>query len=56
MRKTRSLEQWLNIIKEQQTRDLTITEFCQQHALSKTSFMPHEVSLMNHQAALFALK
>ncbi|WP_248291033.1 IS66 family insertion sequence element accessory protein TnpA [Pseudoalteromonas arctica] len=38
MRKTRSLEQWRNIIEEQQASDLTITEFCQQHALSKTSF------------------
>ncbi len=38
MRKMRSLEQWRNIIEEQQASDLTITEFCQQHALSKTSF------------------
>ncbi|WP_248291056.1 IS66 family insertion sequence element accessory protein TnpA [Pseudoalteromonas arctica] len=38
MRKTRSLEQWRSIIEEQQARDLTITEFCQQHALSKTTF------------------
>jgi len=38
MRKTRSLEQWRNIIEEQQASDLTITEFCQQRALSKTSF------------------
>ncbi|NMM39470.1 IS66 family insertion sequence element accessory protein TnpA [Pseudoalteromonas arctica] len=38
MRKTRSLEQWRNIIEEQQASDLTITEFCQQHALSKTTF------------------
>ena len=38
MRKTRSLELWRNIIEEQQASDLTITEFCQQHALSKTSF------------------
>ena len=38
MRKTRSLEQWRSIIEEQQASDLTITEFCQQHALSKTSF------------------
>ncbi|MDN3477004.1 IS66 family insertion sequence element accessory protein TnpB [Pseudoalteromonas sp. APC 3355] len=38
MRKTRSLEQWRNIIEEQQASDLTITEFCHQHALSKTSF------------------
>ncbi|MFK3864847.1 IS66 family insertion sequence element accessory protein TnpA, partial [Pseudoalteromonas rhizosphaerae] len=28
----RSLEQWRNIIEEQQASDLTITEFCQQHA------------------------
>jgi len=38
MRKTRSLEQWRSIIEEQQASDLTITEFCQQHALSKTTF------------------
>ncbi|WP_259399704.1 MULTISPECIES: IS66 family insertion sequence element accessory protein TnpA [unclassified Pseudoalteromonas] len=37
MRKIRSLEQWRNIIEEQQDSYLTITEFCQQHALSKTS-------------------
>ncbi|MFK3866068.1 IS66 family insertion sequence element accessory protein TnpA [Pseudoalteromonas rhizosphaerae] len=38
MRKMRSLEQWRNIIEEQQACYLTIAEFCQQHALSKTSF------------------
>ncbi|NMM42639.1 IS66 family insertion sequence element accessory protein TnpA [Pseudoalteromonas arctica] len=38
MRKTCSLEQWRSIIEEQQASDLTITEFCQQHALSKTTF------------------
>ena len=38
MRKTRSLEQWRSIIEEQQASDLTITEFCQQHVLSKTTF------------------
>jgi transposase-like protein len=38
MRKTRSLEQWRNIIEEQQSSDLTITEYCQQNALSKTTF------------------
>ncbi|MDN3380994.1 MULTISPECIES: IS66 family insertion sequence element accessory protein TnpB [unclassified Pseudoalteromonas] len=38
MRKTRSLEQWRNIIEEQQASNLTITEFCQQRALSKTTF------------------
>lgn len=38
MRKIRSLEQWHNIIKQQQASGLTIIEFCQQHALSKTSF------------------
>lgn len=38
MRKMRSLEQWRSIIEEQQASDLTITEFCLQHALSKTSF------------------
>lgn len=38
MRKMRSLEQWRNIIEKQQASDLTITEFCQQYALSKTSF------------------
>ena len=38
MRKTRSLEQWRSIIEEQQASDLTITDYCQQHALSKTSF------------------
>lgn len=38
MRKTRSLEQWRSIIEEQQASDLTITGYCQQHALSKTSF------------------
>jgi len=38
MRKMRSLEQWRNIIEEQQASDLTITEFCQQHGLPKTSF------------------
>ncbi|QBL09184.1 IS66 family insertion sequence hypothetical protein [Rheinheimera sp. D18] len=38
MRKSRSLEQWRNIIEEQQASDLTIAEYCQQHALSKTTF------------------
>ena len=38
MRKTRSLEQWRSIIEEQQASDLTITDYCQLHALSKTSF------------------
>ena len=38
MRKTRSLEQWRSIIEEQQASDLTITDYCLQHALSKTSF------------------
>jgi len=38
MRKMRSLEQWRNIIEEQQASDLTITDYCQQHVLSKTSF------------------
>jgi hypothetical protein len=38
MRKTRSLEQWRSIIEEQQASDLTITDYCQQHALSKSSF------------------
>ncbi|TMM45792.1 IS66 family insertion sequence element accessory protein TnpA [Colwellia ponticola] len=38
MRKTRSLEQWRGIIEEQQSSDLTITEYCQQNALSKTTF------------------
>lgn len=38
MRKMRSLELWRDIIEEQQASDLIITEFCQQHALSKTSF------------------
>ncbi|AQP98325.1 hypothetical protein B0W48_16425 [Pseudoalteromonas aliena] len=38
MRKTRSPEQWRNIIEEQQASDLTITEYCQQNALSKTTF------------------
>ncbi|MBH0025890.1 IS66 family insertion sequence element accessory protein TnpB [Pseudoalteromonas sp. SWN29] len=38
MRKTRSLEQWRNIIEEQQASDLTITDYCNQNALSKTTF------------------
>ncbi|MEI8668599.1 MULTISPECIES: IS66 family insertion sequence element accessory protein TnpA [unclassified Pseudoalteromonas] len=38
MRKTRSLEQWRSIIEEQQVSNLTITDYCQQNALSKTSF------------------
>ncbi|WP_213611182.1 IS66 family insertion sequence element accessory protein TnpB [Pseudoalteromonas sp.] len=38
MKKTRSLEQWRSIIEEQQASDLTIIDYCQQHALSKTSF------------------
>ncbi|KZN57926.1 IS66 family insertion sequence element accessory protein TnpA [Pseudoalteromonas luteoviolacea] len=38
MRKMRNLEQWRDIIKQQQASGLTIIEFCQQHALSKTSF------------------
>lgn len=38
MRKTRSLEQWRSIIEDQQSSDLTITEYCQQNALSKTTF------------------
>ncbi|MBB1303845.1 IS66 family insertion sequence element accessory protein TnpB [Pseudoalteromonas sp. SR44-8] len=38
MRKMRNLEQWRNIIEEQQASDLTITDYCQLHALSKTSF------------------
>jgi len=38
MRKTRSPEQWRSIIEEQQSSDLTIREFCQQNALSKTAF------------------
>ena len=38
MRKTRSLEQWRSIIEEQQASDLTISDYCQQHTLSKTSF------------------
>ena len=38
MRKTRSLEQWRSIIEAQQSSDLTITEYCQQNALSKTTF------------------
>ena len=38
MRKTRSLEQWRSIIEEQQASDLTITDYCHQNALSKTTF------------------
>jgi hypothetical protein len=38
MRKTRSLEQWRSIIEEQQASDLTITDYCQQNTLSKTTF------------------
>jgi hypothetical protein len=38
MRKTRSLEQWRSIIEEQQASDLTITDYCKQNALSKTTF------------------
>ncbi len=38
MRKTRSLDQWRSIIEEQQASDLTITDYCQQNALSKTTF------------------
>ncbi|MDQ2046057.1 IS66 family insertion sequence element accessory protein TnpB [Pseudoalteromonas sp. B131b] len=38
MRKTRSLEQWRCIIEEQQVSNLTITDYCQQNALSKTTF------------------
>jgi len=38
MRKTRSLEQWRSIIEAQQSSDLTITEYCQQNTLSKTTF------------------
>ena len=37
MRKTRSLELWRSIIEEQQASDLTITDYCQQKALSKTT-------------------
>ncbi|WP_409072556.1 IS66 family insertion sequence element accessory protein TnpA [Pseudoalteromonas sp. SG44-1] len=32
------MEQWRSIIEQQQVSDLTITDYCQQHALSKTSF------------------
>ena len=56
MRKMRSLEQWRNIIEEQQASDLTITEFCQQHGLPKQAFMRHEVSLLLHLVVLFAQK
>ena len=38
MRKSRSLEQWRNIIEEQQASGLTVAEYCQQHTLSKTTF------------------
>ena len=38
MRKTRSLKQWRSIIEEQQASDLTITDYCHQNALSKTTF------------------
>ncbi|MDN3390341.1 MULTISPECIES: hypothetical protein [Pseudoalteromonas] len=44
MRKTRSLEQWCNIIEEQQSSDLTITEYCQQNVLSKTTFYAAKTS------------
>jgi hypothetical protein len=38
MRKTRSPEQWRSIIEEQQASGLTVTKYCQQNALSKTTF------------------
>ena len=38
MRKIRNLEQSRNIIEEQQSSGLTITEHCQKNALSKTTF------------------
>ena len=50
IRKTRSLEQLANKIK-QQISYLTITDYCQQNALQKQLFIPQEVSLMPHQAA-----
>ncbi|WP_339685718.1 IS66 family insertion sequence element accessory protein TnpB [uncultured Pseudoalteromonas sp.] len=37
MRKIRNLEQSRNIIEEQQSSGLTITEHCQKNALSKTT-------------------
>ncbi|MCG9761869.1 hypothetical protein L1D50_22715 [Pseudoalteromonas sp. Isolate6] len=53
MRKTRSLEQWRSIIEEQQASDLTIIDYCQQNALSKTTFYAARSKLMPHQEALF---
>lgn len=35
MSKTCSLEQWRSIIEEQLASGLTITDYCQQHVLSK---------------------
>ncbi|NRA82996.1 MAG: hypothetical protein HRU22_04220 [Gammaproteobacteria bacterium] len=38
MRKFRSKNEWLAVIKEQQLSGLSIIEFCQQHSLSTTTF------------------
>ena len=38
MRKFRSSDQWLQILKDQQQSGLTISEFCRQHKISVSCF------------------
>ncbi|MCQ8888001.1 hypothetical protein NQT72_00460 [Pseudoalteromonas carrageenovora] len=56
MRKTRSLDQRRNIIEEQLSSDLTITEYYQQNYLSKTSFYAAKDKLKVLPSNLFAPK
>jgi hypothetical protein len=56
MRIFRNQAQWQTLIEDQQTSDLTITDYCHLHQLATSGFYAARNKMANIPSALFVLK